>query len=203
MTPDMARQMVLVEVEKFAGLVQPILVNNTRWDWVEERGSSPTEIWESCNLMEAFEHLHFVEFQFVGRHGLDADAFRALYDSLFPGAPYPSAISNMGVVAARGVEARSTAHASGLGPGWPADDRYVLASPAPFGNFDAGGLLPGPHSHPARGGAGRVDDFVDADDTVPASLFGLEPADGPGYVWHCHVVCRQDSVIGCPAAAGR
>ncbi len=112
MTPEMARPMVLVEVEKFAGLVQPILVNNTRWDGVEERGSSPTEIWESCNLMEAAEYIHFVEFQFVGRHGLDAGAFRALYDSLFPGAPYPRAISDAGVVAAREIEARSTAHVS-------------------------------------------------------------------------------------------
>jgi len=79
----------------------------------------------------------------------------------------------------------------------------VLASPRPFVNIAAGALLQGPLAQPAPGSAGRADDFMEADDTVPASLFGLEPADGPGYVWHCHIVCREDSVIGCPSAAGR
>ena len=197
MTPEVARQIVLAEVERGAGPVQSILVNNTRWEGLQEKRSTPAEIWESCNLMEAAEYIHFVEFQFVGRHGLDADAFRALHDSLFPGTPYPRAISDTGVVARRGADSRAGVHASGPGPGRPVDESYVLPSPMPFGNAAAGAWLQGFPPQSASESAGREEDIPDWDDTLPVGLSGLDPADGPGYAWHCHIVSREAGAIGC------
>jgi hypothetical protein len=197
MTPEVARQIVLAEVEKRTGLIQSILVNSTLWEGVEERNSAPTEIWESCNLMEASEYIHFVEFRFVDRHGLDADAFRTLYDSLFPGASYPCAISDAGVVARRSAQARSVLHVSGAGPGGTTDESYVLPSPRPFSNLAAGALLQGFANQPTSRDTGQDDDLVAEDGALPVSLSGLDPADGPGYAWHCHVVSRHGSQFGC------
>jgi hypothetical protein len=198
MTPEVARQIVLAEVEKRAGLTESILVNSTVWEGVEEKRSTATEIWESCNLMEASEYIHFVDFRFVDRHGLDADAFRTLYDSLFPGASYPCAISDTGVMARRRAGARSALHVSGAGPGRPNDESYVLPSPRPFSNLAAGAWLQGFSTQPASGGTGRDDEFLAEDGILPVSLSGLDPADGPGYAWHCHIVSRQGSQFGCP-----
>lgn len=196
MTPEVARQIVLAEVEKGAGLAEPVLVNNTRWDGPDGKNSAPVEIWESCNLMEAAEIIHFVEFQFAGRHGLDADAFRTLHGSLFPGAPYPQALDDRGVVARTGAHVRREVHVSGPGSGRPADDSFVLPPQWPFGAFAADESMTGLPGRPASADRNRTDDALGDDGTIPVGLFSIDPADGPGYVWHCHILSRQDGETG-------
>ena len=200
-TPEVARQVVLAEVERRAGLPQPVLVNNTRWDGLEGRGSAPTEIWESYNLMVASQFIHFVEVRFVGRHGLDAEAFRTLHGSLFPGARYPGAIDDTDMVAASRAATSVEIHVSGPAPARRVDRSYVLSSGGPFG--DAGGTLAGFRARPASGDAGQVDDLLAGDAALPVSLSGLDPAEGPAYVWHCHIVSRQESGSMYPSVAGR
>ncbi len=84
-TPDVARQVVLVEVEGRDEPMRPALVNNTRWEGFREATSAPIEIWESRDLMEDAEQIHLVEVQFAGKHGLGTGDFRIAPRVAVPG----------------------------------------------------------------------------------------------------------------------
>jgi hypothetical protein len=205
LTPEAARRILLVEVEKSAGLVQPVLVNDTKWDGLCGRELAPagparvgpTEIWESCNLMEDAHHIHLVRFQHVRRHGLDADAFRTLHDTLFPGASYPRAIGDESVVAARRAPMGAEVHLSGAVPPRPAEASYVLSTQSHLGRTSLGALRQGFPTLDASEELGWDGDLQDGDaDHVGPSRF--DSAEGPAYVWHCHIVSRQDSHTGFP-----
>lgn len=219
LTPDVSRRMILVEIEKGAGLVQPVLVNTTSWDGLGDgrpaaaslsaacgeydvdrdapRRAVPPEIWESCNLVEATQHIHLVEFSFVRRHRLGAGTYSALHDLLWPGVPYPRPVTDAGVLAARGMGLRPEVYVSGSAPGRPADDRYILPSPAALGVPGGGPLqrlgVPFGFDDP-RG----MDDGSTGEAGPPVTLSGLGPVEGPGYVWHCLTVSRHYDETGCP-----
>jgi FtsP/CotA-like multicopper oxidase with cupredoxin domain len=90
-TPDQKRKLTLIEVEGPGGPLEP-LVNNTRWDGIEEDSIPPTpvpgavydghanyltelprvgstEVWEIINLTTDAHpiHLHLVQFQILSR----------------------------------------------------------------------------------------------------------------------------------------
>lgn len=219
LTPEMARRIVLVEVEKSAGLVQQVLVNNTKWDGlcgqrsapvgptafsgglvndaVGSAGTGPDEIWESCNLMEDAHHIHLVRFQQVRRHGLGADAFRTLHDTLFPGASYPCAIGDEGVVAARRAAMGAEVHLSGVVPPRPADASYVFSTRSHLGNTSLGARRQGCFAQDTSEDL-IWDDDLPGGNAYQASPSRFDSAEGPAYVWHCHIVSRQDSQTGFP-----
>ncbi|MCL4559299.1 MAG: multicopper oxidase [Chloroflexi bacterium] len=124
-TPDVTRQLILVEVEGPAGPVE-VLVNNTRWDGLRGGTEDPvdegavddghgnfltelpqvgaTEVWEIVNMtMDGHPiHLHLVQFQVLNRQNFQTKQYRALYDSLFPGGTFPGVIGMTGPTATWG-----------------------------------------------------------------------------------------------------
>jgi spore coat protein A len=121
-TPQVTRQLVLVEVEGPAGPVE-VLVNNTKWDGLRDGTDTPvwdgafddghgnhltelprvgaTEVWEIVNLtMDAHPiHLHLTQFQLMNRQMFQTNKYRALYESLFPGGTYPGVAGSKGPTA--------------------------------------------------------------------------------------------------------
>jgi hypothetical protein len=219
LTPNVACQTVLAEVERSAGIVQPVLVNSTMWDGLCERRSfepaalcsggfghdsiesaraRTTEIWESCNLMEDAHCLHLVEVRYVRRHGLDASAFKRLHDSLFPGVPYPCATADADVVTARRAATAAEVHVSGIVSPRPADAGYVVSASSQSGNRADAASRQGRFAQDGSEDLGWEDVVSGGDASRHPGPLRVDSAAGPAYVWHCHIVRRQNREIGFP-----
>ena len=111
--PDVKRQLVLVEVEGPGGPVE-VLVNNSKWDGLEEGTTTPipgatsvngnwttelprvgsTEVWEIINTTADAHpiHIHLIQFQLMNRQTFNVTQYRQTYNSLFPGGPVHAGI---------------------------------------------------------------------------------------------------------------
>ena len=111
-TPNVKRQLVLVEDEGDGGPIE-VLLNNTKWDGVRDGTTTPvsgshldnaglgdylterprvgsTEEWDIINLTQDAHpiHIHLIQFQLINRQAVDVTSYRATYDALFPGGTY-------------------------------------------------------------------------------------------------------------------
>ena len=137
-----------------------------------------TELWEVVNLTGDTHpiHLHLVQFQILNRQRFDVPAYQQVYDAFNPIIPVP--------------------------PGTP----YFAPPVAPF--F----LLPAPNGAPqppapnengwkdtVRMNPGEVTRILArfAPQDTPANRvdgqYPFSPGDGPGYVWHCHILEHEDN----------
>ncbi len=236
--PSVKRQLVLVEVEGPGGPVE-VLVNNSKWNGLHEgtntpiSGSKPdqmgqgifltelprvgsTEVWEVINLTEDAHpiHIHLIQFQLMNRQNLDADKYRSLYDSKFPGGTFAGLLPDgtWGTVQyAPGV------FIPGYGPpllyNQPNADGALGGNPA-VSPFLKGGLI-----LPDANEAGWKDTIKMYPGTVTRlvirwapiatpvngvkpgqNLYSFDPTIGPGYVWHCHILDHEDNEMMRPYA---
>jgi FtsP/CotA-like multicopper oxidase with cupredoxin domain len=207
--PNVKRQLVLVEVEGPGGPVE-VLVNNSKWDGLEEGtntpipGSTPvngnfvtelpqvgsTEEWEIINTTADAHpiHIHLIQFQLMNRQAFNVTQYRQTYDALFPGGLF----------------------APGFGP--PNNYNTPNGAGAVGGNPDVGPYLQDGIRPPLPEEAGWKDVFkmfpgevtrvvvrftpqANAVGTTVAgtNYFSFDPTTGPGYVLHCHILDHEDN----------
>jgi spore coat protein A len=213
--PSKTRQLVLVEVEGVGGPIE-VLVNNTKWSgkrpdaegnlepvddtWVvdgrdnylsETPAVGSTEQWQIINTtMDAHPiHLHLVQFQLVSRQQYQAKKYRGVYDAAFPGGTFD------GITYAPGL------FIPAYGP--PADYNTQNAAGAVGGNPDITPYLQGPARGPnpeERGWKDTVIMYPGEVTTINVQFtkqdgtsFAFDATEGPGYVWHCHIIDHEDN----------
>jgi spore coat protein A, manganese oxidase len=210
--PDKRRQLVLVEVEGDGGPVE-VLLNNSHWHGNREHSDPPvpipgsitngkglnstenpqegaTEVWEIANTtMDAHPiHVHMIQFQIIDRQPFDVDGYRAAWNSAFPGGAF---------LPGYGPPANyTTANADGALGGNLALSPYLLSSAVPpdpneRGWKDTMRMLPGYVNRivirwaPQRFAVGAV--------RAGMNLFPFDPTNGPGSIWHCHILDHEDN----------
>jgi spore coat protein A len=209
-TIALRRQLVLVEIEGEGGPLE-VLVNNTEWTGKREASGAPipgftadglgnwlselpqigaTELWEIINLTGDAHpiHLHLVQFQLVNRQGIHAERYRLMWSAAFPGGDF----------------------VAGYGP--PLPYNTPNADGALGGNLAVAGFLRGPRIPPDPGEAGWKDTIkvfpkqvtrivvrwapqdVALSGVAPGTnRYAFDPTQGPGYVWHCHILDHEDN----------
>ena len=204
------RQLVLVEVEGAGGPLE-VLINNTKWtgkrettgapipkftpdglgDWLSELPEvGATELWEIANLTEDAHpiHLHLVQFQLLNRQGIRAEDYRMMWSAAFPSGTFMA----------------------GYGP--PLTYNHRNADGALGGNLAFAAFLDGPAQPPNPNEVGWKDtvvmlpgqvtrivvrwapqDVAIAHVTAGINRYSFDPTEGPGYVWHCHILDHEDN----------
>lgn len=197
-TPVLKRQLTLNEAEGSGG-PELILVNNSRFDTMQGPGQfgqitekpveGTSEIWQIVNLtMDAHPiHLHLVQFQLVSRQAFNDSLYMIQYNVGFPGYAW--------IAGSGPPNAYNTPNADGAVGGNPSVSSFVygpLMYPEPNerGWKDTYKVYPG-----------QVTTFIvrfaptDLPVNAPPNtlLFGFDPSQGDGYVWHCHIVDHEDN----------
>lgn len=183
------RQLTLNEVMGMGGPLE-VLVNNSKWaaDISEKPVEGTTELWQIINLTADAHpiHLHLVQFQIVSRQKFNVNNYNKVYNAAFGGAFIPS-------VGPPG--AYDTPNGDGAVGGNPAVTRYLqgpLSPPKPneVGWKDTHVVMPG-----------EVTTFIvrfaptDLPLNAPQAqlIYPFDPGEGPGYVWHCHIIDHEDN----------
>ncbi len=199
--PDVTRQLTLNEVMGMGGPLE-VLVNNTKWDAngmnvsglgiTETPTEGNTEVWKIINLTADAHpiHLHLVQFQLVNRQNFNFNKYNKAYSALFPG--------GAGFIGAYGPPKPYDFYFNG-GLGWYG------------GNPDVTPYLQGPVNPANPNERGWKDTFIMYPGEVttvvvrfaPTDLpintskadlvFAFDPSEGPGYVWHCHIIDHEDN----------
>ena len=207
---DKKRDLILVEIEGEGGPEQ-VLLNNSHWHGLRQGTTTPipgsvsnghgifssenpqegaTEIWEVANLTEDAHpiHVHLIQFQLISRQSFDRDAYRASWDATFPGGAFlPGFGPPLNYL---------TPNAAGAIGGNPAFTPFLLGSPVPPTPEEAGWkdtikmppltitriAIRWAPQHIVAGGVHAGQD-----------AFPFDPTNGPGYVWHCHILDHEDN----------
>ena len=197
-TPTVKRQLTLNEVMGMGGPLE-VLVNNSKWDMngmmtpglgeTEIPTEGTTEIWQIINMTADAHpiHLHLVQFQLVGRQPFNTTKYNAAYAAAFPGGIYQPSVGP--------PLAYNTPNADGAIGGNPAVTSSLMKKVVPA-NLNEQGWKDTFIAYP-----GEVTTFAiryaptDIPTTAAASalLFGFDPSQGPGYVWHCHIIDHEDN----------
>lgn len=212
---DQRRQLVLKEFATDNGPVE-VLLNNTQWDGLdsprikadfpegvtEQPRVGSTELWEIINLTEDAHpiHTHLAQFQILSREHF-AETYLDAWGSAFGSASLPAGCvpsgdpqnpcPGFGPPLPYGI-----LNADGAVGGNPALGPFLMGDKTPpepdeSGWKDTAKAMPGqvlrlivrwaPTSAPvAAAGPGR-------------NLYPFDPTEGPGYVWHCHILDHEDN----------
>src|SRR6266496_162772 len=209
-TPDVHRQLTLVEVEGAGGPIE-VLVNNTEFEGLREDDRSPipdatpdgrgnyltelprvgsTELWEIINLtMDAHPiHLHLVQYQLINRQAFNVAKYRKLYDSVFPNGTFAPADGP--------PLPYNTLNAAGAVGGNPDPTPFLQGpilppKPEEGGWKDTVKMLPGQVTRIAVRFAPQ--DRLAGSTSQGNNYFPFDPTNGPGYVWHCHILDHEDN----------
>lgn len=212
-TPDVHRQIVLNEVSAEGGPAA-VLVNNTYFDAALSinpaepyRAGGPSEL-QTEGTTEKFEvinvsadahpiHIHLLQWQLVSRRPIDATAYLNAYAQAWQDqhpdiAEFPAGLGYPG------------------GAGTPFPYSQLNSDQAIGGNPGVSQFFTGPAvpAKPEERGwkdniivmPGEVTTFMvrvaPTDKPLNASqkdlLFPFDPSEGPGYVWHCHIIDHED-----------
>jgi len=206
-TPSVTRLLTLNEVMGAGGPTE-VLVNNTKWmaDVTENPVEGATEIWRITNMTADAHpmHLHLTQFQLVSRQKFNTARYAKAYAGAFPGGLNP---------------ADSVMYAAGtFMPGYGPPLAYGSGSSV-GGNPDVTPFLQGPKRPPELNERGWKDTYImypgevttvivrwaptGLPTTTPAAdlVFPtFDPAEGPGYVWHCHIIDHEDNEMMRPYA---
>ncbi len=195
LTPSVKRQLTLNEVMGMGGPLE-VLINNTKWDGngmeipglgeTELPTEGTTELWQIINLTADAHpiHLHLVQFQLAGRQKFNLNKYNSAYNASFTGGVY--------LPAAGPPLAYDAANVDGALGGNPAVSPYLQGPVKPAllneqGWKDTYVVYPG-----------EVTTFAIryAPTDVPVGTdgkFSFDPSEGPGYVWHCHIIDHEDN----------
>ncbi len=195
--PDVVRQLTLNEVMAAGGPLEA-LVNNSKWDLngmgvpglgeTELPVEGNTELWQIINLTGDAHpiHLHLVQFQVVSRQKYNVNKYSKAYANAFGGVVIDA-----------------------VGPPMPADQ--LNADGALGGNPAITPYLQGPVRPAELNEQGWKDTYIvypgevstfitrfaptDIALNAPPTdlLFSFNPSEGPGYVWHCHILDHEDN----------
>jgi spore coat protein A len=203
--PDLTRQLTLNEVQGNNG-PKMVLLNNSRYTDMpddpmmfgavtEKPVEGQTEMWQLINLtMDAHPmHMHLVQFQLVSRQKFYAMNYMDKYMSSFTGVNGGMAGMYMG---AEGPPFNyDEKNSDGAVGGNPAVSKYLY-----------GPVIPAEPNE--RGWKDVIKAYPDevmtymvrfAPTYLPAmtpkliARFGFDPSNGPGYVWHCHIIEHEDN----------
>jgi FtsP/CotA-like multicopper oxidase with cupredoxin domain len=208
-TPDVKRQLVLVEVEGAGGPVE-VMVNNSHFDGLEEGtttpipGSTPvngnfatelprfgsTEEWEIINTTADAHpiHIHLIQFQLINRQAFNVTQYRQTYDGLFPGGVFAPGFGP--------PNPYNTPNAAGAVGGNPdvapnLQNGIHLPEPEETGWKDTLKMYPGTVTRivvryaPQANAVGTTHPGVNP--------FAFDPTTGPGYMVHCHILDHEDN----------
>lgn len=197
-TPAVKRQLTLNEVMGMGGPIE-VLVNNSKWDSngmmtpghgeTELPTEGTTELWQIINTTADAHplHLHLVQFQLVSRQAYNTTRFTEVYESSFSSGAFQPASGP--------PFAYNTPNDDGAVGGNPAINKYLEGRLKPA-NLNERGWKDTQIVYP-----GEVTTFIirfapidKPLDASPADLmYGFNPALGPGYVWHCHILDHEDN----------
>lgn len=198
--PTVKRQLTLNEVMGMGGPLE-ILVNNSKWvaPITENPTEGTTEIWQIINTTADAHpmHLHLVQFQLVSRQPYNVSNYMKAYTASFPGGTFGGVTYLPGVyIPGYGPPAAyGTLNTDGALGGNPAVTPYLSKS-IRFANPNEQGWKDTYIAYP-----GEITTFVIryAPTNIPVNapvsqlLFSFNPALGPGYVWHCHIIDHEDN----------
>jgi spore coat protein A len=215
---DKVRQLVLKEFEGEGGPIE-VLVNNTDYDGRTSPGIvadfadgvselpqvGAVELWEIINLTGDAHpmHTHLVQFQILNRQDYNFDAYAGelgVWASAFPAAETFNPVCTGGVFCPRYGPPLSynTPNADGAIGGNPAISPYLIGAPTPPDPWEAGWkdlakALPAqvlrlvvrwqPTSTPVTPDVSFAG----------TNFYPFDPTEGPGYVWHCHIIDHEDN----------
>lgn len=181
LTPDVsARTVTLNEVMGPAGPAE-VLLNGQKWmaKTTETPQVGSTEDWQVVNMTADTHpmHWHLVQFQVVSRQAFSVKQYTKDW----------TALNGMPPLAAATVTLPATPYLSGKATlpaanemGWKdtvrANPGEVLTIRIRYAPQDAVGAAPG-----VNGAAPGV------------NLYPFDPTQGPGYVWHCHIIDHEDN----------
>ncbi|MGF1426637.1 multicopper oxidase family protein [Kitasatospora sp. LaBMicrA B282] len=186
--------------------------------WLTERPRvGATEVWEMLNSSTFAHpmHLHLVQFQVLNRQDIDVPGYLAAWAAGFPGGTYEGQLCD-------GTLSEHVAYPPGVvipGYGPPSDYLTPNADGALGGNPAFSPHLTGPVTPPDPTEAGWKDTVninpgqvtrviarwapttTAVDRVRPGrNLFPFDPTEGPGYVWHCHIIDHEDNEMMRPYA---
>lgn len=221
MPPDVRRQLVLVEAEGPTDDPLIVLLNNTHWHGRIDETSTPvpgsidngigdfstenprvgsTELWEIINLTDDAHpiHIHLIQFQEVNRQGFDATSYRALWDASFPGGTFDGVTYPPGTyIPAFGPPLPYTVpNTAGAVGGNPDVTPFLQGGPLAVDPNEAGWkdtmrMMPRQVSRVAVRWAPQ--DTPVSGVAAGTNLFPFDPTQGPGYIWHCHILDHEDN----------
>jgi len=197
-TASVKRQLTVNEVMGMGGPLE-VLVNNSKWDMngmdvpglgeTEQPVEGTTEIWQIINTTADAHpmHLHLVEFQLVSRQPYNTNKFSKAYNAAFTTKMYEPAVGP--------PLPYNTPNADGAIGGNPAITPFLQGAPMPA-NPNEQGWKDTYIAYP-----GEVTTFIirfaPTDKAINAQasdlLFAFDPSEGPGYVWHCHIIDHEDN----------
>jgi len=208
-TPHVTRQLIMNEVMSVGGPAS-VLVNNAYFDGALAIPGTPntfggpteipvegtTEIFQIINISADAHpiHIHLLQWQLVSRQAIDDVGYMAAYQAAWAGSglDFPAGMGYPG------------------GAGSPFPYNIPNADGAIGGNPPVSGFLVGSPiaARPEEQGwkdnvivmPGEVTTFITrvapTDRPINATpeqlLFPFDPSEGPGYVWHCHIVDHED-----------
>lgn len=177
--------------------------------FTEQPRVGSTEVWEIANLTQDAHpiHIHLIQFQLMNRQNFDVTNYRALYDSKFPGGTFEGLLPDgtLGLMNyAPGTfipgygppSPYLTPNADGAIGGIPALSKFLQGSIVLPDNNDVGWkdtlkMYPGQVTR-------IVIRWAPIDTSVTGvkpgqNLYTFDPTEGPGYVWHCHIIDHEDN----------
>jgi spore coat protein A len=218
-TPVRTRQLVLREVMGAGGPVE-VLLNNTKWNGLQEGTTTPvsgsslvgpnwvtelpqvgtTEQWEIINLTGDAHpiHLHLVQFQLMNRQAFQLNKYTNAYNAAFAAAGVAAAaVDGYG-----SPNPYNTPNADGALGGNPAIGSYLVNGISPPNPWEAGWkdtviMMPGEVTRIMVRWTKQDGSPYGFDATgLTQVAYGPDQttlADGPGYVWHCHILDHEDN----------
>jgi FtsP/CotA-like multicopper oxidase with cupredoxin domain len=192
-----------------SGTVAPVTNYMTEFP---QNGS--TEVWEIINLTGDAHpiHLHLVQFQVLNREGYNVKKYEREYLRAFPGGAAANPNSGIFLPHFGPPAAYNTPNADGAIGGNPAISPFLsgnIIPPTPyeFGWKDTVIALPKqvtrivarwtPQDIPVGTESPGTNYFTAFDPTAVGSpaggIVGADGGDGPGYVWHCHIIDHEDN----------
>ena len=175
-----------------------------------------TELWEFLDTTPDSHpiHIHLIQFQLLSRQSVDASNYVSAWAAAFPGGTFAGQQCD-------GTFGEVTYPSGEIIPGYgpPGDYLTENADGALGGNPAFGPYLNGPVVPPDPNEAGWKDTIKILPGAVtrvlvrwaPTDLavdeveagenkYAFDPTEGPGYVWHCHILDHEDNEMMRPYA---
>jgi FtsP/CotA-like multicopper oxidase with cupredoxin domain len=202
---------VLVNNTKWDGLRSPTISADFPADGISELpGVGSVELWEIINLTEDAHpmHTHLAQFQILNRQGYDEAAYAGEAEEDVTGAwaaAFPvNTLFNpqcTGGVFCPGYgppNDYNTPNADGAIGGNPAISPYLLGTPTPPGPGESGWkdtakAFPGQVMRILVRWTPTSMPVIPDTSLTGINLYPFDPTEGPGYVWHCHIIDHEDN----------